>query len=136
MNSTSMSDLGKLILRLTVGGMMLPHGIHGLMNGIDFVKASVADNGLPAFVAYGVYIGEFVAPLALILGFCTRMSGFILFINMMFTFILVHRHGLLKFNDYGAFELELNYLYAGAGLAIAFIGGGNWVLAPKKLRNF
>ena len=51
-------DLGKLVLRLTVGGLLLFHGIHKLLNGIAPIKAMVAAHHLPDAIAYGVYLGE------------------------------------------------------------------------------
>ena len=53
-------DIGKLILRLVLGGTILLHGIAKLTGGIEFISGSVTSAGLPAFVAYGVYVGEVV----------------------------------------------------------------------------
>ena len=44
-------DLGKLVLRITVGGLLLFHGMHKLLNGIAPIKAMVAAHGIPDAVA-------------------------------------------------------------------------------------
>lgn len=46
-------DLGILILRLSVGVLMLLHGIAKLQHGAEGIEALVAGSGLPTFVAYG-----------------------------------------------------------------------------------
>lgn len=52
------TDLGKLLLRVTVGGLMLFHGITKLSQDIDFIKGTATAKGLPEAIAYGVYVGE------------------------------------------------------------------------------
>lgn len=42
------NDLGLLLLRLTVGGLMLFHGIAKAMGGYVFVAAMLAERGLPS----------------------------------------------------------------------------------------
>ncbi len=59
----SHDDAGKLLLRLAVGGLMLFHGIHKLIDGVDGISGMLAAQGLPGFIAYGVLVGEVVAPL-------------------------------------------------------------------------
>ena len=68
---------GKLLLRLTVGGLMLFHGASKLMHpgSVDFIGGKLTESGLPALLAYGVYVGEIIAPLMLILGILSRVGG-------------------------------------------------------------
>ena len=54
-------DLGKLLLRLAVGGLMLFHGLHKLFGGVGFISGMLVEKGLPGFIAYGVFVGEGVA---------------------------------------------------------------------------
>ncbi len=56
-------DAGKLVLRLSVGVLMLLHGIHKLLHGVDGIGGMLAGMGLPTVLAYGVYLGEVVGPL-------------------------------------------------------------------------
>ena len=67
-------NLGILILRLSIGVMMLLHGIAKVTNGVEAIKTMLAEKGLSAFsfVAYGVYVGEILAPLLIIIGYRTR----------------------------------------------------------------
>lgn len=58
MNLPFQSDaMGKLILRLTVGVLMLFHGVHKVLNpgSIDFIGKQLASMDLPQALAYGVY---------------------------------------------------------------------------------
>ncbi|MEQ9507733.1 MAG: DoxX family protein, partial [Alloalcanivorax xenomutans] len=56
-------DLGKLILRLSLGGMLLLHGISKMLHGVGWIAGSLQSMGLPGFFAYGVFIGEVISPL-------------------------------------------------------------------------
>lgn len=58
----SHEDAGKLLLRLAVGGLMLFHGLHKLIDGVDGISGMLVAKGLPGFIAYGVLVGEVVAP--------------------------------------------------------------------------
>ena len=52
------ADLGKLILRLTLGLLLLLHGIAKLESGVGWISGSLQGYGLQGFLAYGVFIGE------------------------------------------------------------------------------
>ncbi|MGE0559869.1 MAG: DoxX family membrane protein, partial [Burkholderiales bacterium] len=54
-------DIGKLVLRLTLGILMLLHGIAKLRFGVRGSEGMVVSHGLPAFFAYGVFDGEVIA---------------------------------------------------------------------------
>ena len=54
MNQTN-QDLGKLVLRLSLGLLVLLHGVAKITGGIGFITQVVQDAGLPGFLAYGVY---------------------------------------------------------------------------------
>ena len=76
-------DYGKLVLRLSVGILMLMHGLHKMMNGISGITAMVQANGWPAWISYGVFVGEIIAPVLIIIGFLTRPSALVLVLNML-----------------------------------------------------
>jgi len=57
--------LGYHVLRLSIAAMMLLHGIAKLGKGVDGIQGMLTAHGLPAFVAYGVFIGFFVLCLGL-----------------------------------------------------------------------
>ena len=66
-------DVGKLILRLGVGGLMFFHGLAKTRDP-SFVIDTVTDAGLPGWIGYSVFLGEIVAPLLLIIGLFTRAA--------------------------------------------------------------
>lgn len=124
------ADLGKLILRLTLGGLMLFHGIAKLLNGVGFIEGELASHGLPAFLAYGVFIGELIAPLMIILGYQTRIGALLIAFNMIVAIILVHAHELLALGRNGGLALELQLFFLFTAVALVFLGPGRY-----KLKN-
>ena len=78
-------DLAKLLLRLTCGGILLFHGWHKVFVEIDHVKVMVKNAGMPEVFAYGNLIGEFVAPIMVLVGFKTRIAALIIAFNMLMT---------------------------------------------------
>ena len=62
------SDLGKLILRLLVGIMLLFHGIDKLQHGYGFVEQTLVKAGFPGYFSHFVLVGELLAPFFMILG--------------------------------------------------------------------
>lgn len=118
------ADLGKLIIRLTLGGLILFHGIAKLFHGVGFVESQLVSHGLPAFLAYGVYIGEIVAPLMVILGYQTRIGALIIVINMIVAIVLVHMGQLMSLSQSGGWALELQGFYLFIALALVFLGPG------------
>ena len=68
------NDIAKLLLRLSVGLLMLFHGVEKIINGINGVKHLTRSAGFPEFFAYGVYIGEVIVPIFIILGIVCLLS--------------------------------------------------------------
>jgi putative oxidoreductase len=122
-------DAGKLLLRLVLGFGMLLHGIHKLGAGIDGIVGLVESKGLPGFVAYGVYLGEVVAPLLLIVGYVTRVAGLVLAFNMVVAIGLAHAGDVFAIGQHGGWKVELQMLYLVGGLSIALLGGGRYGLS-------
>ena len=123
---------GKLILRLTVGILMLFHGVAKVLHpgSLDFIGGALAGAGLPEALAYGVYVGEIIAPLMIILGIQARMGGLIIVINMVFAILLVHTGDLFSLTEHGGWRLELQGFYLFGGLAILLLGSGRLALRP------
>ena len=122
------ADLGKLIVRLTLGGLLLFHGIAKLFHGVGFVESQLASHGLPTFLAYGVYIGELLAPLMIILGYQTRIGALIVVVNMIVAIALVHTHELMSLSRSGGWALELQGFFLFNALALVFLGPGRYKL--------
>ena len=128
-------SLGKLVLRLTVGGLLLMHGVHKLLGGIAPIQGMIAAHGLPDALAYGVYIGEVVAPILVILGLFARVGGILIVLNMIVAVLLAGTGHLLMLDpNSGGYALELEAFYLFGGLAIALIGAGSLSLGGGKSR--
>jgi len=124
--------VGKLILRLTLGVLMLFHGVAKLLNpgSVEFIGGRLTEAGLPALLAYGVYLGEIVAPLMIIVGVLTRVGGLLFVVNMLFAILLVHTGDLLSLTEHGGWRLELQGFYLFGGLALMFLGSGKLAVRP------
>ena len=119
-------DAGKLILRLTLGILMLLHGIAKIFGGIDGLEKTVAGAGLPSVLAYGVYVGEVLAPLLVIFGFYARFGAAIIVVNMLFAIFLAHRTDLFLLTRSGGWALELQGFFLFTALALVFMGPGRF----------
>jgi putative oxidoreductase len=124
-------DFGKLILRLTLGILVLLHGIAKLKGGIGFLTPMVTGLGLPPWMAYGVYVGEVLAPVMIILGLFTRTGAFIIFVNMIFAVVLVHRPELFTMGKQGGYALELQAMFAFTALALVFMSPGRYAITRR-----
>jgi len=116
--------IGKLTLRCTIGGLMLFHGIAKLTDGVGAIADMLASSGLPTFLAYGVYVGEVLAPLLLILGLWTRISAIIIAFNMVMAIVLGHAGELWTLNQFGGWAIEVQALYLFGALSVALLGPG------------
>ncbi len=125
-------SLGLLILRLMVGGLMLFHGVAKIMHpgSLNFISGTLSSQGLPTLLAYGVYAGEVVAPLLLIIGLYTRYAGLIVVINMAFAVLLAHTGDVFMLTEHGGWRLELQAFYLCGGLAIVMLGSGRFAVSP------
>lgn len=130
--SGASSDFGKLILRLAVGGMMLLHGIAKIKGGLGGVEDALAAKGLPTAIAYGVYVGEVLAPLLMIAGFLTRPAALLLVINMVAAIGLRHTADVMKLDQYGAWAVEVPMFYLLGALTIMFLGAGRFSLSGGR----
>lgn len=125
--------LGKLVLRLTLGILILFHGISKTMHptgAITYVSGQLATAGLPTFLAYGVFVGETLAPIMIILGIYSRIGGLIIVINMIFAVVLVDGAQLFSLAKTGGWALELQAFYLFIGLALFFLGSGKIAVKP------
>jgi putative oxidoreductase len=119
-------DLAKLLLRLTCGGILLFHGMHKVTHGVQSIKDMVRNAGLPEFIAYGNYLGEFIAPLLLIIGWKTRIAALIIAFNMLASVWIAHSDIAFKRNDFGGWMIETNMLYMMTAIVLFFSGAGRY----------
>ncbi|MGD1325093.1 DoxX family protein [Pandoraea pnomenusa] len=125
-------DLGKLILRLTLGILLLFHGINKVINGVGFIQGMITSHGLPGWLAYGVYLGEVLAPVLLILGVLTRLGGLLVVGNMIIAFTLVHFGQLGDLAKTRGWALELQGFYLFAGLCVMLFGAGRYSVSGGR----
>lgn len=116
------------VLSFGLGILMLFHGVDKLSNGVEHIVQMLRDADIPyaEYVAYGVYIGEIVAPLLLIFGQYIRISGVIIVFNMLVAILLAHKDDIFTLGKHGAWSIEVPLLYLIAGLTLAL-----WKV-PKK----
>ncbi|MCQ4249566.1 DoxX family protein [Pseudomonas stutzeri] len=117
-------DIGKLVLRLSVGVLILLHGISKLLNGVDGIAGMLSGHGLPTFLAYGAYLGEVVGPVLVILGLFTRVGAVLMIGNMLFAFGLAHMQQIFSLSQTGGWALELQGMFLFGSIAIALLGAG------------
>lgn len=121
-------DIARLLLRVTLGSLILLHGIAKLSGGLDFVVHSVGQAGLLPALAYLVYAGEIVAPMLLIAGVWTRPAALVVALNMAVAVLLVHSGQLTTLAPTGGWALELQAMYLMMALAVALLGAGRFAL--------
>jgi putative oxidoreductase len=131
-NNDINSSLGRLLLRLTVAGLMLLHGAAKIMHpgSLEHIGASLSTAGLPSFIAYGVFVGEVIAPLLIIIGLYTRVGGLLIVANMLFAIALSHPDAIFMLSKHGGWAIELQALYLLGGLTIALLGSGKYAIKP------
>ena len=123
---TRNDDAGKLILRLAVGILILLHGISKLSTGTGGIAGMLTSHGLPAGVAYLVYVGEILAPVLMIIGVLTRPAAVVVVINMLFALFLAHSSQFFTLGKTGGWSLELQGMFLFGALAVAFLGAGRF----------
>lgn len=124
-------DIGKLVLRLALGGLILFHGFAKLTGGIDFIADMVVKAGLPSFIAYGVYVGEVVAAGLVITGWYSRVGAALIAINMLFAIGLVHGGELFQLSKSGGWALELQGMFLFTAVALTLLGPGRFSINTR-----
>lgn len=133
-SDTNSDDLAKLILRITLGVLILFHGVAKLTGGIDFVTGALAKAGMPAALGYLVYIGEVIAPLFLIAGVWSRAAALVIAINMVVAVLLAHTGQLFSISNTGGHALELQAMYLFTAIALAVMGAGRYSVGGARGR--
>jgi putative oxidoreductase len=127
-------DIGILLVRCTVGGLMLFHGISKLFQGTAGVAQALESVGLPVFLSFGVLIAEVAAPIMLIMGFKVRIAAMLIAFDMFMAILIVHSKEFFKLSESGGWMLELNAFYFFGAIAILFMGAGR--LSVTKGRGY
>lgn len=125
-------DLGILISRIAIGGPMLVYGINKLIHGIGFIKDIIVSIGLPSFFANGVFVGEIISPIMIILGLRIRLAGVVFAINCLTAICLAQSSNIFKLNEFGGWAVELLVIYMLIGLSFLFMGAGKYAVSTNN----
>jgi len=121
-------DAGKLVLRLALGVLMLLHGLAKISSGVTGIAGMLQGAGLPAMLAYGVYVGEVIAPLLVIIGVYARIGAWLIASNMLFAIWLAHSAEIFLLGRGGGWALELQGMFLSTAVALALIGPGRYAV--------
>lgn len=128
-------DTAALILRLTLGLVLLAHSLYLklLVYGLPATARYFESIGLPAALAYSVFLVEVVAGIALILGIRTRLFA-ALAIPVLLGATWAHAgNGWLFTNNGGGWEYPL-FLSLAALVQLA-LGGGRYALSSRPFKS-
>lgn len=123
-------DVGKLLLRIAVGGLLLFHGIAKAQSGNAFVIGVMQQHGLPSFLANGSYVAEILAPLMLLAGVQVRIAGLVIAADLLMAILLALRGAIFTVRM-GAWGIETEAFFLLGGLALFFMGGGKYAISRE-----
>ena len=124
------SDIAKLLLRVSLGVLILFHGIHKVIYGVGGVKAMLTHAGLPELLAYGVYVGELIAPIFIILGLYGRVASLVLAFNMLVAIFLAYGFSF-SLAKYGGVSMESPLLFFIMSILLFLLGSGKYSVNNK-----
>jgi putative oxidoreductase len=112
---------GVLLLRFTVAGLMLFHGVAKLRHGLGGIESLLAGSGLPTWFSYGVLVGEILAPLLILSGVWVRPAALVIAFNMIVAIALAHPTQLLTLGRSGGYGLESQAFFFLCSIVIALL---------------
>lgn len=130
-------DFSSTILRLTLGLVMLPHGMqklfgwfggHGFSGTLHFFTDTM---GIPYVFALLAILAESIGAVGLITGLFTRVSAFGIGVTIGVGALMVHLPNGFFMNWFGnqAGEgFEYHILVVGMAITLILTGGGRWSL--------
>jgi putative oxidoreductase len=134
-----------LILRLTLGLVMFPHGAQKLLGwfggfGFDGTMGFFTQKmGLPWLIVLLIIIGESFGSVALLAGFLTRFTAASLAVIMLGAIALVHLPNGFFMNWFGQQQgegYEYHLLVIGIAAALLVTGGGKWSVDRTVMERF
>lgn len=116
------------ILAFSLGFLLLFHGVDKVLHGTEFITQMLNDANVPyaKYVTWGVFIGEVLAPIMLIIGRYIKLAGLIIVFNMLAAIILAHKDSIFTLSEHGGWSIELQVLYLVAALSLVFLQSRNW----------
>ena len=118
-----LASFGLLLLRLTIGALMIHHGQEKLADPQQFANTYVASLHLPfpLFFAYAAGFSELIGSWLVILGLLTPLGALALSGTMT---VAAYQH--ISTAGFNIYVLELVLLYLGGSLALLFNGPGRF----------
>ncbi|MCP9883471.1 DoxX family protein [Cyanobium sp. Alchichica 3B3-8F6] len=118
-----LASVGLLLLRLSIGGLMIHHGQEKLADPQQFANTYVASLHLPfpLFFAYAAGYSELIGSWLVILGLLTPVGALALSGTMT---VAAYQH--ISTAGLNIYVLELVLLYLGGSLALLFNGPGRF----------
>ena len=130
------NDLGLLLLRLMVGGLMLFHGVHKLIYGAAGIEGMLAGIGLPGFLAYFSLAAELAASILIVLGAWTRVAAVVMAGNMVVAILMAHLPVIFSVDPAtGGWAIELPMLYLLGAAVLCLTGGGKYALTKGHVTD-
>jgi putative oxidoreductase len=114
---------GVLLLRFTVAGLMLFHGVAKLIGGVGPIESMLSSRGFPGWLAFGVFVGEVIAPLLVIVGIQVRAAALLMAVNMIVAIALAHPGEVFSIGKQGGYALELQAFFLLNSVAVAMLAG-------------
>jgi len=126
-----MFDLAAFLLRLSLGLVMIPHGIYKFQNRPYLDKKWKEEYGFPVGSVVFNGVIQILGGLALILGVYSRYAGAILVINMLVAFyICIWYHHEPYLSTPKGKGWDFNVLLIIALIVQILLGDGAWSLLP------
>lgn len=135
--ATDTNSLALLFVRLSLGAVILPHGMQkalGLFGGYGFAGTvgGLESMGLPALIAVLVILAEFVGSIGVLLGLGTRFMALSVALTLggaMFMGGHVQNGFFMNwFGNQAGEGMEYFILVLGSAIALILGGGGKWAL--------
>ena len=125
-------SFGLLILRLSIGTMLIHHGYEKTADIGNFADAFVRPLGLPfpIFLSYIAAYSEIYGSWLIIFGLLTRLGA----LSIVGTISVAIYHALAT-SGFNIYLLELLILYFGGAFCILCYGGGDFAI-DRLLRKF
>ena len=124
-----MIDMGILILRISLGIVLIPHGVYKFQKKQFFDKKWREEYGLPVGSVLLTGIVQVVGGLAIILGIFPRLSALIqILVMLVATWVSIWKHGEPFLSTPEGKGWDVNLLLIGALIALILMGSGAWSL--------
>ena len=120
-----LQPFAQLVMRLTLGAIMIAHGYHKVWGGFHHHMDMVGSLGLPRWMAYLSAGTEFFGGIGLVLGLFTRFASLAIVIEMAVVIWKVH----FKNGFVGPMGCEFPLAVGTIAFTLLCFGGGPWGLS-------